>query len=140
MFDCTVKAVKAPKAAEIDDELAKKFGAEDLDALKGQIRERLEAEYANAARAVMKRELLDKLDEMVSFDLPPALVEAEAKQIAHQLWHEENPEVEGHDHPEIEPTDEHMKLAERRVRLGLLLAELGQKAEIEVTDAEMTQA
>jgi trigger factor len=88
----------------------------------------------------MKRKLLDQLDEKVSFELPPALVDAEAAQIAHQLWHEENPEVEGHDHPEIEPTDEHVKLAERRVKLGLLLAELGQKNEIKVSDAEMSQA
>ena len=140
VFTCTVKEVKEPVAAEINDELATKFGAEDLAALKAQIAERLEAEYAGASRAVMKRALLDALDELVSFDLPPSLVEAEAKQIAHQLWHEENPDVEGHDHGEIEPTDEHNKLAERRVRLGLLLAELGQKAEVEVSDAEMTQA
>lgn len=140
VFDCTIKEVKEPVAAEIDDELAKKFGAEDLAALKTQISERLEAEYGGAARAVMKRGLLDALDGMVSFDLPPSLVKAEAGQIAHQLWHEENPDVKGHDHPEIEPTEEHTKLAERRVRLGLLLAEIGQKAEIEVTDAEMTQA
>ncbi len=140
VFTCTIKEVKEPVAAEVDDELAKKFGADDLAALKEQIGERLEAEYAGASRAVMKRALLDVLDEKVSFDLPPSLVEAEAKQIAHQLWHEENPEVEGHDHDPIEPTDEHNKLAERRVRLGLLLAELGQKAEVEVTDAEMTQA
>lgn len=140
VFECTIKEVKAPKAAEIDDELAKKYGAEDLEALKAQISERLEAEYAGAARAVVKRALLDKLDDAVKFDLPPSLVEAEAKQIAHQLWHEENPEVEGHDHAPVEPTDEHNRLAERRVRLGLLLAEIGRKAEIEVTDAEMTQA
>ena len=140
VFTCTIKEVKEPVAAEVNDELAKKFGAEDLEALKSQIAERLEAEYAGASRAVIKRALLDALDEKVSFDLPPSLVEAEAKQIAHQLWHEENPEVEGHDHDPIEPTDEHTKLAERRVRLGLLLAELGQKAEVEVTDAEMTQA
>lgn len=139
-FACTVKEVKEPVAAEVNDEMAKKFGAEDLDALKGQIAERLEAEYAGASRAVMKRNLLDALDKEVSFDLPPSLVDAEAKQIAHQLWHEENPDVEGHDHPEIEPTDEHKTLAERRVRLGLLLAELGQKADVQVTDAEMTQA
>jgi trigger factor len=139
-FKCTVKAVKAPKAAEIDDELAKKFGAEDLDALKGQIRERLEAEYAGAARAVLKRALLDRLDELVSFELPPSMVESEAHQIAHQLWHEDHPDVHGHDHPEITPTEEHTKLAERRVRLGLLLAELGQRAEIKVTDGELTQA
>ncbi|PSL20555.1 trigger factor [Shimia abyssi] len=140
VFSCTIKEVKEPVAAELNDELAQKFGAEDLDGLKGQISERLESEYSGAARSVMKRALLDQLDGLVSFDLPPSLVEAEAGQIAHQLWHEENPEVEGHDHPEIEATDEHNKLAERRVRLGLLLAELGQKAEVEVTDAEMTQA
>ncbi len=140
VFDCTIKEVKQPVAAKIDDELAKKFGAEDLAALKSQIGERLEAEYAGASRAIMKRALLDALDDMVSFDLPPSLIEAEAGQIAHQLWHDENPDVQGHDHPEIEPTEEHVKLAERRVRLGLLLAELGQKAEVEVSDAEMTQA
>ena len=140
VFECKIKAVKAPKPAEINDELAKKFGAEDLAALKGQISERLEAEYAGAARAVQKRHLLDALDKLVKFELPPSLVEAEAGQIAHQLWHDENPDVQGHDHPEIKPTDEHNSLAERRVRLGLLLAELGQKAEIQVTDAEMTQA
>ena len=140
VFACTIKAVKAPKDAEIDDELAKKFGSEDLDALKGQVRERLEAEYGTAARAVMKRAMLDELDKMVGFDLPPSMVEQEAGQIAHQLWHDDNPDVEGHDHPEIETTPEHTKLAERRVRLGLLLAELGQRAEIQVTDQEMTQA
>ena len=140
VFECKVKEVKEPVAAEINDELAKKFGADDLAALKVQISERLEAEFSGAARAVMKRSLLDELDKLVSFDLPPSLLDAEAKQIAHQLWHEENPDVQGHDHPEVEPTDEHTKLAGRRVRLGLLLAELGQKAEIEVSDAEMTQA
>ncbi|WP_438990575.1 trigger factor [Lentibacter sp.] len=140
IFECKIKDVKEPKAAELNDELAKNFGAEDLAALKGQIAERLEAEYAGASRAVMKRGLLDALDKLVSFDLPPSLLESEAGQIAHQLWHDENPEVEGHDHPEITPTEEHTKLAARRVRLGLLLAELGQKAEVQVTDAEMTQA
>ncbi|MEC8581484.1 MAG: trigger factor, partial [Pseudomonadota bacterium] len=139
VFDVTVKAVKKPVAAEIDDELAKKFGADDLEALKGQLRERLEAEYVGAARAVMKRGVLDALDGLVTFELPPSLVEAEAGQIAHQLWHDENPDVQGHDHDKIEPTDEHNKLAERRVRLGLLLAEIGQKAEVEVSDAELTQ-
>ncbi|MBK5944996.1 trigger factor [Rhodobacter veldkampii DSM 11550] len=139
-FDCTVKAVKAPKPAEIDDELAKRFGAEDLAALKVQIAERLEAEYKGAARALMKRALLDQLDAQVKFDLPPSLVEAEAHQIAHQLWHEEHPEVHDHNHGSIEPTDEHNKLAERRVRLGLLLAEVGRKQKIDVTDSEMTQA
>lgn len=140
VFECKVKAVKAPQKAEIDDELAKKFGAEDLASLKAQIAERLEAEYSGASRAVAKRKLLDILDEKVSFDLPPSLVEAEANQIAHQLYHEEHPEDHGHDHGKIEPTEEHVKLAERRVKLGLLLAEIGQKADVKVTDQELTQA
>ena len=140
VFDCTIKAVRKPVAAKIDDELAQKYGAEDLAGLKTQISERLEAEYAGASRAILKRNLLDVLDEKISFELPPTMVETEAKQIAHQLWHEDNPEVQGHDHPEVEVTDEHTKLAGRRVRLGLVLAELGQKANVEVTDAEMTQA
>jgi trigger factor len=140
VFDCTVKEVREPVAAKIDDELAKKFGSDSLDALKAQVSERLEAEYTGASRAVMKRALLDQLDGMVKFDLPPSLVDAEAGQIAHQLWHEENPDHHGHDHAHIETTDEHKSLAERRVRLGLLLAELGRKEKVEVTDAEMTQA
>ncbi len=140
VFECKIKEVKAPKAAEINDELAKKFGADDLDALKAQISERLESEYKGAARAVLKRALLDQLDGLVTFDLPEALVEAEAGQIAHQLWHEENPEVHDHNHGNVEVTDEHKALAVRRVRLGLLLAEIGRKEKIEVTDAEMTQA
>ena len=139
-FACKVKNVKEPVPAKINDELATKFGAEDLKALKTQISERLESEYGGAARAVMKRQLLDALDKKVKFELPPSLVEAEAKQIAHQLFHDENPDIEGHDHEEVKPSKEHNKLAERRVRLGLLLAELGQKAEVEVSDAEMTQA
>ena len=140
VFACTVKAVKEPKPAEINDELAKQYGAEDLAALKAQIAERLEEEYKGASRQVMKRALLDELDKLVTFDLPPSLVDAEANQIAHQLWHDENPDHKGHDHDKIEPTDEHRKLAERRVRLGLLLAELGRKQEIQISDAEMTQA
>jgi len=139
-FACKVKNVKEPVPAKINDELATKFGAEDLKALKTQISERLESEYGGAARAVMKRQLLDALDKKVKFELPPSLVDAEAKQIAHQLFHDENPDIEGHDHEEVKPSKEHNKLAERRVRLGLLLAELGQKAEVDVSDAEMTQA
>lgn len=140
VFACTIKSVAEPVAAELNDELAKKYGAEDMAALKGQIAERLEAEYKGAARAVLKRSLLDQLDAQVKFDLPPALVDAEAAQIAHQLWHEEHPEVHDHNHGATEPTDEHKTLAERRVRLGLVLAEVGRKAEVTVSDAEMTQA
>lgn len=140
VFACTVKAVKAPVPAALDDDLARKYGAENLEALRTQVAERLASEYRDAARAVMKRALLDALDAKVSFDLPSKLVEAEANQIAHQLWHEEHPDHHGHDHGAIEPTEEHKALAARRVRLGLLLAEVGRKAEVQVTDQEMTRA
>ncbi len=140
VFECTVKEVQEPKAAPIDDELAKKYGEEDLKSMKEKLVEQLEKEYAGAARMVMKRELLDDLSDRVTFDLPPSLVEAEANQVAHQMWHNDNPDVEGHDHPEIETTDEHTKLAERRVRLGLLLAAVGEKSEIRVNEQEIQQA
>lgn len=140
VFACKVNAVKEPKPAEINDELAKQFGAEDLAALKVQVSERLAAEYGNAARSVLKRNLMDELDKVLSFDLPEAMVTAEAGQIAHQLWHEENPDVQDHNHDPIEPTDEHVVLAKRRVRLGLLLSELGTKNEIVVSEAELQQA
>ena len=140
VFSVTVKAVKAPAAAKLDDELAKRYGAESLEALKGQIVERLGEEYRSAARQLVKRQLLDALDERLTVELPESLIEAEASQIAHQLWHEEHPEVEGHDHPEIETTEEHRKLARRRVGLGLYLADLGAKREITVSDQEFTQA
>ena len=139
-FACTIKDVAEPAPAEIDDELAKKFGADDLNALKDQMKERLESEYAGASRQIQKRNLLDALDEKVKFELPEGLVSAEASQIAHQLWHEDNPDVTDHNHDPIEPTDEHNTLAERRVRLGLLLADIGRKAEVEVTEGEVNQA
>ncbi|MFQ5437502.1 MAG: trigger factor [Paracoccaceae bacterium] len=140
VFSCNVKAVKTPKSAPIDDDMAKQYGAEDLAALRTQVGERLQAEYGGAARQVLKRKLMDALSDAVSFDLPPSMVEAEANQIAHQLWHEENPDVEGHDHDSVETTDEHRSLAERRVRLGLFLSDLGAKAEIDVSENEMQQA
>ena len=140
IFDCMINAVKQPKPSVIDDEMAKQFGSEDLKSLKEQLKERLGAEYVAAARQLTKRELMDSLDKMVKFELPESLVDAESSQIAHQLWHDENPDVEGHDHPEIETNDEAKKLGERRVRLGLLLAELGRKNEITISDQEMQQS
>ncbi len=140
VFACTIKAVKRPVPAAIDDALATRMGAEDLAGLRAQVAGQLGQEYAAAARSVAKRALLDALDGKVDFDLPSSLVDAEASQIAHQLWHEEHPEEQGHNHAHVEATDEHRRLAVRRVRLGLLLADIGTRAEIRVTDAEMTQA
>ncbi|MEM1346801.1 MAG: trigger factor, partial [Pseudomonadota bacterium] len=143
VFACTVKEVRAPLPAPIDDTLAEHYGAENLDALKDQLRERIGAEFAGASRQLIKRRLLDALDERVSFELPPSLVEAEAKSIAQQLWHDENAD-KGDEAPEVPtefvPTDEHRTLAERRVRLGLLLADIGQKEQVEITEQEMGQA
>lgn len=139
-FAVTVKAVKAPKPAGIDDALATRYGAETLDALKEQVRKRLADEYDQASRAILKRRLMDALDERVGFEVPPTLVDVEAKQIAHQLWHEEHHEHHGHDHDEIEPTAEHVRLAERRVRLGLLLAEIGNKHEVAVPESDVQRA
>ena len=140
VFNCQIKAVKKPVPSKINDALAEKFGAENLGGLKEQITERLEAEYAGAARSLMKRKLLDTLDDMVDFNLPPSLVEAEGKQIANQLWQEENPDVKDHDPEKIDVTEEHTELASRRVRLGLLLADLGQKANVVVSEQEINQA
>lgn len=139
-FACKVKEVKAPRPAAIDDALAQRYGAESLEDLRKQIAERLEAEYKDAARQLLKRRLMDALDDMLDFALPECLVTEEAKAIAHQLWHEANPQVRDHDHGEIEPTAEHVRLAERRVRLGLLLADLGRREKIEVSETELNQA
>jgi trigger factor len=140
VFECAVKEVKEPKPAPIDDELAKKFGEEDLKSLRGKMSEQLGNEFSQASRMVMKRDLLDALSDVVDFELPPSMVEAEANQIAHQMWHNDNPDVEGHDHPEIKADEEHTKLAERRVRLGLLLADVGGENDIQVNEQEVQQA
>lgn len=136
-FDTTVKEVKGPKQAEMDDEFAKRFGMDSLDALKDDIRARVGGEFEQASRAHLKRKLLDDLDGRVEFELPPTMMEIEAKQVAHQLWHDDNPDVEGHDHPEVEPTEEHQKIARRRVMLGLLLAHVGSENGITVTEEEL---
>lgn len=140
VFEVKVKEVKEPTAPELDDEFAKRFNVDTLDELKDQIKERIGQEFAGASRNLVKRRLLDALDEKVSFELPEGLVAVEANSIAHQLWHEENPDVEGHDHPEIEPTEEHTTLASRRVRLGLLLAEIGQREKVELNEGDIGQA
>ena len=140
IFNVLVKSVNEPKPAKIDDELAKKFGVETLKELKSQIKDRLKSEFFVATRAILKRELMDKLDKLIKFDLPLGLVEGEANEIAHQLWHEENPDVKDHNHDKISPTAEHNKIANRRVKLGLLLAELGSKNKIVVSEKETQEA
>ena len=143
VFDVTVKALKEKAAATLDDELAKKVGAEDLADLKAKIGERISASYAQAARAKMKRALFDKLDEAHDFPAPPTLEEREFDSI----WGEVKQQLEGDNADEVREgkTDEELeaeyrKLAARRVRLGLLLAEIGKRNNIEVTEQDLSQA
>lgn len=143
VFDVTVKALKEKAAATLDDDLAKKVGAEDLADLKAKIGERISASYAQAARAKLKRALFDKLDEAHDFPAPPTLEEREFESI----WGEVKQQLEGEDADEVREgkTDEELeaeyrKLAARRVRLGLLLAEIGKRNNIEVTEQDLSQA
>ena len=140
VFSVTVKSINEAVPATVNDELAQKLGAKDLSELKVQIKNRLESEYNMASRTVLKRQLMDKLDKIVKFKLPNTLVDNEAKGIAQQLWHEENPEAKKNDENEILPTKEHRAIAERRVKLGLFFAELGNENKISVTDSELQNA
>jgi len=139
-FDCTVKAVQAKLPSVIDDEFARKHEADDLESLKMDLRDRMKDRNSGLARMVMKRRLFDALDERLSFELPPSMVEQEAKQIAYRMWRDDHPDAGDRHLEEIEPDEEHNRLAERRVRLGLFLAELGLKAGIEISDMEMGRA
>ena len=133
--------MKAAKPAEIDDELATPLrrrrprGPQDPGRASGWSRNTA----APRARSPSARCWTSWTSRWTS-TCPTSLVKAEAEQIAHQLWHEDNPHEHGHNHEHVEPTEDHLRLAKRRVKLGLLLAELGQKAEVKVTDAELTQA
>jgi trigger factor len=142
-FDVTVKAVAARDPLTIDDEFAKGLGFESLDKLKEMMRERIGAEYARATREKVKRQLLDRLDALYTFELPEGLVNQEFDSIWAQVTREQ--QASGRSFAEENTTEEaaradYRKIAERRVRLGLLLAEVGTRAEVKVSDEEMTQA
>ncbi len=142
-FDVTVKAVAERDALAIDDEFAKSLGFESLDVLKTMIRERIAADYARASRDKIKRQLLDKLDAVYSFELPEGLVNQEFDSIWAQVTREQ--QASGRSFAEENTTEgaaraDYRKIAERRVRLGLLLAEVGTRADVKVSDEEMTQA
>ncbi|MDE2619663.1 MAG: trigger factor [Sphingomonadales bacterium] len=139
-FDITVKAVKVAGETTIDDEFAKNLGLESLEQLKGLLRGQLEQETAGLTRTQMKRQLLDILAAGHDFEVPPTMVEAEFEQIWQQLTQEaareEDPAAAL---AEIEAEkDDYRKIAERRVRLGLLLSEIGQANGVEVTAQEMS--
>jgi trigger factor len=143
VFDVTVKEVRAPKAAEADDALAERLGLENLEALKTALRENLDREYVSASRFKLKRALLDQLDTAHDIPLPPRMVQAEFDGIWAQV---EKDRAEGETSPEDagkseeELRSEYHKIAERRVRLGLVLAEIGRRGSINVTEAELGDA
>ena len=142
-FDVTVKAVAAPEALVVDDEFAKSYGADDLAQLKERIRERIAAEYARASREKIKRKLLDALAARYSFEVPEGLVEQEFASIWAQVEREQ--QASGRSFADENTTEEaaraeYRSIAERRVRLGLLLAEIGAKVGVTISDEEMTQA
>ena len=142
-FDVTVKALKAPQDSKIDDDFAKRLGLESIDKLKELLRDNLNQQYKGAARFKLKRALLDQLDEKHSFDLPPKMVEAEFDGI----WQQVEADKEAGRLPEADAKksdkklkEEYRKIAERRVRLGLVLAEIGRENNVTVTDQELNNA
>lgn len=138
-FSVVVKEVRAPKEALIDDELAKKVGLDDLGALRKALKERLEADYKSLSRGHLKRALLDKLDVAHAFDLPKGMVDAEFKQIWSQVEGAER-DPEDKDKSDDELKAEYRKISERRVRLGLVLAEIGKRAAVHVPQDMLQRA
>ncbi|OLP59982.1 trigger factor [Xaviernesmea oryzae] len=142
-FDIKVKTVAAPGAVEINDELATKLGLESADKLREVVRGQIEGQFGQITRQKVKRQLLDQLDALYSFETPERLVDAEFENI----WRQINTDLEqagktfaDEDTTEEEARAEYRKLAERRVRLGLVLSEIGEKAEIQVSDEEMQRS
>ncbi len=142
-FETTATQVEAPQDTVIDDEFAKSLGLELLDKLKEAARERLTAEFAGATRQKVKRTLLDRLDESHRFEAPPSLVEEEFR----LMWNSIKAEMQSsgktfadEDTTEQAAEEEYRKIADRRVRLGLVLSEIGEKNKITVTDDEVGRA
>jgi len=143
VFETEVHEVQGAKDAELDDDFAKNFGVDDLAALKEAVKSQAEGEYDMQSRMKLKRAILDELDKKHKFDLPPSMVEAEFSNIWAQVQQEK--ESGQLDEDDAKKTDkalekDYRKIAERRVRLGLVLAEMGQKADIQISNEEIQQA
>ena len=140
-FDIKVSAVKVAGDTKIDDDFAKQLGLNDLDQLKGLLRDQQQQELNGLTRTHMKRRLLDQLAADHDFDVPPSMVEAEYENIMAQLRHEASHEADSAAAlKEIEgDAEEYRKIAVRRVRLGLLLSEIGAANNIDVTQQEMNR-
>ncbi len=142
-FETKVKEVRAPVDAPADDEFAKRLGLDSLQALKDLVKGNLEQQYAGASRFKLKRALLDELDSKHDFPLPPKMVEAEFASIWGQVQQDKEAgslPPEDADKSDEQLEKEYRKIAERRVRLGLVLAEIGRNANVTVTEQELSQA
>jgi trigger factor len=142
-FETTATLIEGPKDAAIDDEFAKMLGLESLDKLKEAARDRLTQEFAGATRQRVKRLLLDRLDETHRFDAPPSLVDEEFRLMWDSIKAEmasSNKTFADENTTEEAAQDEYKKIADRRVRLGLVLSEIGEKNKISVTDDEVGRA
>jgi trigger factor len=142
-FDVTVKGIEAPGKLEINDETAKSLGLESLEKLREIVKSQIESQFGQITRQKVKRQLLDQLDAAYQIESPSKLVEAEFNNI----WGQVNNDLqvagrtfEDEETTEDEARAEYQRLAERRVRLGLVLAEIGEKAGVTVEDAELQRA
>jgi trigger factor len=140
-FDVTVKQVKVSTEAKADEDFAKSLGLENLDQLKQILRDQQSQELNGLTRTHMKRRLLDQLADRAKFDVPQSMVDAEFENIMHQLRHEASHEADpAAALAEIESeADDYRKIAERRVRLGLLLSEIGAANGVDITETEMSR-
>ena len=143
VFDVEVKELKKLVPAAIDDELAKGLGVDSLEELRKRVREQLQQEYGVASRARIKRQLLDRLNETSDFTLPPSLTEAEFNQIWSQVEADRkagNIDPEDKDKTDDQLREEYQAIARRRVKLGLLLSEIGRRANVDVKQDELGRA
>jgi len=143
VFDVTVKEVASAGEIVIDDELATKLGVESAERLREVVRDQIESQYGSITRQKVKRQLLDALDEQYKIESPAKLVDAEFNNIWNQITHDleqAGKTFEDEDTTEDEAREEYMRLAERRVRLGLVLSEIGEKAGVTVGEQELQQA
>ncbi|MEO9615817.1 MAG: trigger factor [Nitratireductor sp.] len=142
-FDVKVSEVSKPEALELNDEMAKNLGLESIDKLREIVKGQIENQYGALTRQKVKRQLLDALDGAYSFEAPSKLVEAEFQNIWNQVTNDlekAGRSFEDEDTTEDEARAEYQRLAERRVRLGLVLAEIGEQAGVQITEEEMQRA
>ena len=136
-FRCKIKEVSSPVLPKVDDELAKKFGLESLKQLEENLENQVKGEFEQASRVLLKKQLMDKLEKELKFDLPESLVTTEANSIA---AHQHNNKKNSNPGEKPNVTKEDKKVAERRVRVGLFFAEFGVEKKLDLTEAELSAA